>query len=174
MPVPIMRSRSGRVRRSRGYNLPFAVDNLLALDAAVHESITTAGGTVSLWEDIGPSGRNFAAGVTPDHNDTDDIVNFNGSNDYLIGGSGLLPATGDFTIVLRFGFTGGRSNTTVSSFDSNISPTAGTWALDTITGDVPRFYLTASGGKTQLLLQGVALSAATQHTLTVTRSGHVF
>ncbi len=154
--------------------IPFSDTNRLALDAAVHGSITTAGGAVSLWEDIGPSGRDFAAGVTPDHDDANNIVNFNGSNDYLTGGSGLLPVTGDFTLVLRFGFSGGRDQALASSFDSGVSTTPGTWAIDLTSGNVPRAYITPSGDKSQLLLQGSALSSATQHTMTLSRSGHVF
>lgn len=172
--IPTLRQSGARRRRARGYNLPFAVDNLLALDAAAHYSITDAGGAVSLWEDIGPSGRDFGGGVAPDHNAANNIVNFNGSDDYLTGGSGLLPETGDFTLVVRFEFTGGRNNTLAASHDDALSPTPGVWAADVLNNTVPRFYIGARGGKAQLTLQGSALSAATQHTLTVTRSGHVF
>jgi len=131
---------------------------------------------VTLWEDIGPSGRNFASGVTPDHNTANNIVNFNGSNDYLIGGSGLLPATGDFTLVLRFGFTGGRNNTLISSFDSSTgTPSAGVWALDVVTSNTLRFYDNPAGGKPQLMFTtGVAISTTGLRTVTLTRSGHTF
>lgn len=172
--IPIARNRSTR-RRRRIKSIPFESINRLALDAAIDTSITTAGGAVSLWEDIGPSGRDFAAGVTPDHDDANNIVNFNGSNDYLTGGAGLLPATGDFTLVVRASFTGGRSNNFLSNYNHNSTPSTGAWAVYTVytAGDnIPRFYAAFASG--MMLSAASAISPVGLHTITVSRTGNTF
>ncbi len=102
MPVPMMRSRSSRVRRSRGYNLPFEVDNRIALDAAVASSVTTSLDGVTQWADIGPSGNTFTndhtAGSQPGY--SGGLITFDGGDHLHLAGD-LIPATGDWAAVIR-------------------------------------------------------------------------
>lgn len=168
MPVPMIRGRSSsRVRRSREYNLPFAVDNRLALDAAVASSVTTSIDGVTQWSDLGPTGNVFAndhaAGSQPGY--SGGLVTFDGG-DHLHRPGGLFPATSDWAFVARHRFDSISSgnNSLIAQYETPTAPS--------------RFFIGISSGglyyvfwQNVVTLNGPAPSVGVPTTLAVWRTG---
>lgn len=156
--------------------IPFEASNLLALDGSVPSSVTESVDGVTQWSDSGTSGNDFvnnhASGSQPGY--ANPTLTF--FDDHLhrdpVGGLGLIPATGDWTLVARFSV----SATNDEALFTQYIPQAGNGRLNfrVISGQLSLFLGNSADGSPSVQVSGGTISTGTLYTATAVRSGSTF
>lgn len=173
--IPLAQQTTGRRRRRAA--IPFASQNVLALDGSKPSTITQSVDGVTQWADSGPIGNHFfndhASGSQPGY--TNPNVTFDGGDhlhrDPDAGPTGLIPATGDWAMTSRFTPSATAEENLFAQYIADVNNGR---LLLRVEAAQAELFLGNDASQPTVQVQGGTISSGTPYTISARRIGNTF